>query len=62
MLNLETTHPFGDARSRRLEEIVVEISARTTRAADMSSTVFDAMIRRMAMRQLVEEELRRRVR
>ena len=61
-MNLEPTHPLGDARTRRLEQIVVELSARTTRVADMPDGAFTAMIRRMAMRQLVDEELRRRTR
>jgi hypothetical protein len=60
VLNLETTHPFGAARAVRLEEIVKELASRTTRPADMSDAVFTAMIRRMAMHQLVDEELRRR--
>jgi hypothetical protein len=60
VLNLDTTHPFGAARALRLEQIVIELAARTTRPADLSDAVFNAMIRRMAMHQLVEEELRRR--
>jgi hypothetical protein len=60
VLNLETTHPFGAARAARLEAIVKELANRTTRPADMSDAVFTAMIRRMAMHQLVDEELRRR--
>ncbi len=53
-------HPMGDARSRRLEELVNELTMLTTRPPDLSDAVFTAMIRRMAMRQLVDEELRHR--
>jgi hypothetical protein len=53
-------HPLGDARSRRLDELVNELTMLTTRPPDMSDAVFTDMIRRMAMHQLVDEELRRR--
>jgi hypothetical protein len=53
-------HPLGDARSRRLDELVNELTMLTTRPTDMSDAVFTDMIRRMAMHQLVDEELRRR--
>ncbi len=61
MLNVQTTHPLGDARARRLEEIVIQLYARTTRAADMADGAFTAMIRRMAMHQLIDEELQLRL-
>jgi hypothetical protein len=51
-------HPIGDARARRLEAIMKDIAARTTRPADMADGVFAAMVRRIAMSQLVDEELR----
>lgn len=57
MLNPEPTNPLGHARAGRLEEIAIELCARTTRVADMPDVAFNAMIRRMAMRQLVDEEL-----
>jgi len=52
-------HPIGDARSRRLEELVAELTLLTTRPPDMADAVFKEMIRRMAMHQLVDEELHR---
>ena len=60
MSTLNIKHPLGDARSRRLEELVNELTMLTTRPPDMADAVFTAMIRRMAMHQLVDEELRRR--
>jgi hypothetical protein len=52
------THPIGDARSRRLDDIVQDLKARTPRPDDMADGVFAATIRRIAMSQLVDEELR----
>jgi hypothetical protein len=54
--------PLGDERARRLQEIVSEIAGRTTRPAEMDDAVFNAMLRRMAIHQLVDEELRSRIR
>jgi hypothetical protein len=53
-------HPLGDARSRRLEELVTELTVLTSRPPEMADAVFGEMIRRMAMHQLVDEELRGR--
>jgi hypothetical protein len=53
-------HPLGDARSRRLEELVNDLMMLTTRPPEMADAVFSDMIRRMALHQLVDEELRRR--
>lgn len=53
-------HPLGAARSRRLEELVTELSDLTPRPLDMPDDAFTDMIRRMAMSQLVDEELHRR--
>jgi len=53
-------HPLGDARSRRLEELVTELTVLTTRPPDMADAVFTDLVRRMAMHQLVDEELHRR--
>ena len=52
-------HPLGDARSRRLEELVTELTVLTTRPPDMADAVFTDLVRRMAMHQLVDEELHR---
>lgn len=60
MSTLNVKHPLGDARSRRLEELVNELTMLTTRPPDMDDAAFTDMIRRLAMRQLVDEELRRR--
>ena len=54
--------PLGDERARRLREIATEIAERTTRPAEMDEAVFGAMVRRMAIHQLVDEELRSRIR
>lgn len=54
--------PLGDERGRRLEEIMSEIAGRTTRPTEMDDAVFSAMLRRMAIHQLVDEELRSRIR
>lgn len=53
-------HPLGDARSRRLDELANELTVVTRRPPEMADAVFGEMIRRMAMHQLVDEELRRR--
>jgi hypothetical protein len=39
---------------------VQEVTARTSRPEDVPDGVFAAMIRRIAMNQLIDEELRRR--
>ena len=49
---------LGEARTRRLAEIVQIVSRNTPRPADMPEAVFQAMVRRIAMNQLVDEELR----
>jgi hypothetical protein len=59
---MKTENPLGDVRARRLQEIVKDLTARTTRPAEMADAVFNAMIRRMATHQLVDEELRHGVR
>jgi hypothetical protein len=57
---MNNRHPTGDARSRRLEQIVQDLTARTSRPHGVSDEVFDAAIRRIAMTQLIDEELRPR--
>jgi hypothetical protein len=54
--------PLGAERARRLHEIMSDIAGRTTRPAEMDDSVFNAMLRRMAIHQLVDEELRSRIR
>ncbi|MEO5815468.1 MAG: hypothetical protein ABIT20_09340 [Gemmatimonadaceae bacterium] len=46
------------ARAKRLAEIVADITASTPRPPEMAEAVFTSMIARMAMHQLVDEELR----
>jgi hypothetical protein len=49
---------LGEARAKRLAEIVADLTASTPRPPDMAEAVFTSMISRMAMHQLVDEELR----
>ena len=49
---------LGTARAKRLAEIISDLRGLTPRPPDMAEAVFDAMISRMAMHQLVDEELR----
>ena len=48
----------GVPRDKRLAEIIAELTASTPRPPDMAEAVFQAMIERLAMHQLVDEELR----
>ncbi len=54
----DSKNELGDARERRLAEIVQIVSMSTPRPAAMPEAVFQAMVRRIAMNQLVDEELR----
>ena len=49
---------LGEARTRRLAEIIEMLSKTTPRSDDMPAAVYEAMVRRLAMNQLVDEELR----
>jgi hypothetical protein len=51
---------LGVPRAKRLAEIIAELTASTPRPPDMAEAVYKAVIERLAMHQLVDEELRPR--
>ena len=48
----------GAPRAKRLAEIIAQLKTSTPRPPDMAEAVFQAVIERLAMHQLVDEELR----